>query len=175
MVRARINPTFFLLLTYCIHDGCLKVLCYLHYKVCSLAHFLVRSMRLSILCVSRAFRHTFTVSSPRPVFHFIHIASLCYAFPRTLSHVLSHAFAQGFLSRSMCVHSHKVLCVFPVFPSAFIHPFLARSPWDSLPLSHAVTFCSSVSSRPLHRAFRALRIFFVTNFPRVPFLIRFRP
>ena len=127
MVRARINSKFFLLPTYCIHYGFLKVLFYLHYKVSSLGHFLVRSMRFAIPCISRAFRHTFNVGYPRGYGFHLHSHFFCCAILHTFSHVLSHA-----------------------FPSMFIHPFLARSPKDSLPLSHDVPFLFlRALSRPL--------------------------
>ena len=153
MVRARINSKFFLLPTYCIHYGFLKVLFYLHYKVSSLGHFLVRSMRFSILCISRAFRHTFNVGYPRGYgFHL-----LCHP-----SHIFSCLVPCVRSRFSLLFPGCVVLYVSHAFPSAFIHPFLARSPKDSLPLSHDVPFCSPCalsSIREPHRAFWALRIF----------------
>ena len=62
----------------------------------------------------------------------LHSHCFCYSLPR-----------KSCPMRSLKVFSAPVPCVFTLTNSS---PFLARSPRDSLPLSHAVTFCSSLSS-----------------------------
>lgn len=137
---------------------------FLHYNVSSLGHFLVRSICVcQFACVSRAFRHTFTVGSPWVYGEFplhLHGASAVLSLTHFLMRCPMLVFSLPFPVCSLL----QTPSVFHAFRSALYHGCPVRSPKGFFPLSHA----SAVGSPTSFLVRYTVRSELLMRFPFVP-------